>query len=105
VIGDGVAEIELSHELGLLLPAAIACERLAAALLLHAAQIRATAGAPRRLAYVFGHPASGCHADCGSPRRWRALSGRQSRPADRARSLVDNALGTRTAALSAVSRA
>lgn len=53
VIDDGDVEIELSHELGLREPAAAACERLAGALLAHAALIRAGMGSPRRTAYVF----------------------------------------------------
>lgn len=53
VIADDVLEIELSHEVDPLEPAAEACERLAAALLAHAALIRQRAGSPRRTAYVF----------------------------------------------------
>jgi hypothetical protein len=53
VLSDGDIEIELSHELGLREPAAAACERLAGALLAHAALIRAKAGSPRRATYVF----------------------------------------------------
>ncbi len=52
-VSDEYLEIEFSHELGLAMPAAAACERLAAALLAHASQIRAAAGAPRRLPYLF----------------------------------------------------